>query len=85
MATTTANAYVNAEVRASGALMFPTDYIQVAKKTSRYALMQFSIPNLTDVSISSAKLRFYILKTASLPLRGEWIEMLLNSAFSFTG
>lgn len=64
MATTTANAYVNAEVRASGALMFPTDYIQVAKKTSRYALMQFSIPNLTDVSISSAKLRFYILKTA---------------------
>ena len=64
MATTTANAYINAEVRASGALMFPTDYIQVAKKTSRYALMQFSIPNLTDVSISSAKLRFYILKTA---------------------
>ena len=26
--------------------------------------MQFSIPNLTDVAISSAKLRFYILKTA---------------------
>ena len=64
MATTTVNAYVDASVRASGALMFPTDYIQVAKITSRYALMQFSIPNLTDAAISSAKLRFYILKTA---------------------
>lgn len=64
MATTTVNAYVDASVRASGALMFPTDYIQVAKITSRYALMQFSIPNLTDISISSAKLRFYISKTA---------------------
>ena len=69
MATITVNAYIDAEILQYNEIIFPYTFIDIGKYVNtnyaNFAIIQFSIPNLSDISISSAKLRFKLKKTRS--------------------